>query len=257
MPIWRKSPVRRTSDTTGMPHIALITGASRGLGATLARFLATRDFSLVLNARSERDLNRLADDLRTTGASVHAHAGDIADEATRRTLVDITRDLGGLDLLVNNASTLGGIAPLARVNLATLDRVLTVNLVAPLALIAQALSLLATRRGLVVNISSDTAVSAYPGWGVYGASKAALDLATRTWANELSTRGISLVAVDPGDMRTDMHQEAFLGEDISDRPLPEVTLPFWAWLLDQDRAAINGQRFSAQQHQPLVTEVRA
>jgi NAD(P)-dependent dehydrogenase (short-subunit alcohol dehydrogenase family) len=240
-----------------MTSIALITGASRGLGATLARFLATRDFSLVLNARSERELTRLADELRATGATVHSQAGDIANDATRGALVDIARDLGGLDLLVNNASTLGGIAPLARVNVATLDRVLNVNLVAPLALTAQALPLLAARRGLVVNVSSDAAVGAYPGWGVYGASKAALDLATRTWANELSTRGISLVAVDPGDMRTDMHQEAFLGEDISDRPLPEVTLPFWAWLFAQDRAAISGQRFSAQQHQPVTTEVRA
>jgi NAD(P)-dependent dehydrogenase (short-subunit alcohol dehydrogenase family) len=240
-----------------MTHIALITGASRGLGATLARFLAAREFSLVLNARSERDLNRLAEELRATGASIHSQAGDIADEATRKALVDSARDLGGLDLLINNASTLGGIAPLARVNLATLDRVLHVNLIAPLALTAQALPLLAARHGLVVNVSSDAAVGAYPGWGVYGASKAALDLATRTWANELATRGISLVAVDPGDMRTDMHQEAFLGEDISDRPLPDVTLPFWAWLLDQDRGAINGQRFSAQQHQSLTTEVRA
>jgi NAD(P)-dependent dehydrogenase (short-subunit alcohol dehydrogenase family) len=240
-----------------MTHIALITGASRGLGATLARFLAARHYSLVLNARSERDLNRQADELRATGATIHARAGDIADEATRRALVDTARELGGLDLLVNNASTLGGIAPLARVNVATLDRVLNVNLVAPLALTAQALPLLAVCRGLVVNISSDAALGAYPGWGVYGASKAALDLATRTWANELSTRGISLVAVDPGDMRTDMHQEAFLGEDISDRPLPEVTLPFWAWLLEQDRTAINGQRFNAQQHQALPTEVRA
>jgi NAD(P)-dependent dehydrogenase (short-subunit alcohol dehydrogenase family) len=240
-----------------MTHIALITGASRGLGATLARFLAARDFSLVLNARSERDLIRQADELRASGATVHAHAGDIADEATRRALIARTRDLGGLDLLVNNASTLGGIAPLARVTVAVLEHVFAVNLTAPLALTAEALPLLAARRGLVVNISSDAALGAYPGWGVYGASKAALDLATRTWANELSTRGISLVAVDPGDMRTDMHQEAFLGEDISDRPLPEVTLPFWAWLLEQDRTTINGQRFSAQQHQAVATEVRA
>ncbi len=239
-----------------MNNIALITGASRGLGATFARFLATRNFSLILNARNERALNQVAQDLRTAGASVHSHAGDIADDATRQALVAIGRDLGGLDLLVNNASTLGGIAPLARVNVATLDRVLTVNLIAPLALTAQALPLLAARHGLVINVSSDAAVGAYAGWGVYGASKAALDLATRTWANELSTRGVTLVAVDPGDMRTDMHQEAFLGEDISDRPLPEVTLPFWQWLLDQDRVAINGQRFSAPQHQPLATEVR-
>ena len=97
-----------------------------------------------------------------------------------------------------------------------------------------AVPLLAERRGLIVNITSDAATAAYPGWGPYGATKAALELLTRTLAAELREQGVSAVLVDPGDMRTRMHQEAFPGEDISDRPLPEVTMPFWNWLFDQD-----------------------
>jgi NAD(P)-dependent dehydrogenase (short-subunit alcohol dehydrogenase family) len=110
-----------------------------------------------------------------------------------------------------------------------------------------ALPLLRTRRGLIVNITSDAATAAYPGWGPYGATKAALELLTRTLAIELRDQGVSAVLVDPGDMQTRMHQEAFPGEDISDRPLPEITAPFWNWLFDQDPAAIRGQRFAAQQ----------
>jgi NAD(P)-dependent dehydrogenase (short-subunit alcohol dehydrogenase family) len=97
-----------------------------------------------------------------------------------------------------------------------------------------------------VNITSDAATAAYPGWGPYGATKAALELLTRTLASELRGRGVSAVLVDPGDMRTRMHQEAFPGQDISDRPLPEVTVPFWNWLLDQDPRTVSGERFAAQ-----------
>jgi NAD(P)-dependent dehydrogenase (short-subunit alcohol dehydrogenase family) len=125
-------------------------------------------------------------------------------------------------------------------------RVFDVNVFAPLALIQEALPLLKDRGGLVVNLSSDAAKGGYPGWGAYGASKAALDLISLTLANELGDVGVSAVAVDPGDMRTEMHQAAFPGEDISDRPLPEVTVPFWAWLFGQDRAAISGGRYQAQ-----------
>ena len=105
---------------------------------------------------------------------------------------------------------------------------------------------LKSSKGLVVNISSDAAIGAYETWGAYGSSKAALDLISLTLANELRSDKIAVVSVDPGDMRTDMHQNAFPGQDISDRPLPEVTLPFWAWLFGQDRLAITGQRFQAQ-----------
>ena len=104
-----------------------------------------------------------------------------------------------------------------------------------------AVPLLAERRGLIVNITSDAASAAYPGWGPYGASKAALELLTRTLADELRDQAVSAVLVDPGDMRTRMHQDAFPAEDISDRPLPEVTLPFWNWLFDQDPETVRGR----------------
>ena len=123
---------------------------------------------------------------------------------------------------------------------------MAVNLLAPLGLAQEVVPLLEQSGGLIVNISSDAAVGGYPGWGGYGASKAALDLISVTLANELRDEGIGVVSVDPGDMRTHMQQEAFPGEDISDRPLPEATLPFWAWLLGQNPLAVSGQRYRAQ-----------
>ena len=116
----------------------------------------------------------------------------------------------------------------------------------PLLEMARSSPLLKRSGGLVVNISSDAAIGGYEGWGGYGASKAALDLASLTLANELREDGVGVVSVDPGDMRTQMHQAAFPGEDISDRPLPESTLPFWAWLLNQDVLSISGSRYQAQ-----------
>ena len=123
---------------------------------------------------------------------------------------------------------------------------LETNLVAPIALIQESLSQLEKTRGLIVNISSDASQEGYERWGIYGSSKAALDLASKTLAAELRPRHVSVVSVDPGDMRTRMQQDAFPGEDISDRPLPEVTLPFWAWLVSQDPARITGMRYQAQ-----------
>jgi NAD(P)-dependent dehydrogenase (short-subunit alcohol dehydrogenase family) len=228
-----------------MTRIALVTGASRGLGATVARVLARRNFDLVLSARGVEDLERSAADLRSGGIVIARH-GDLAEPFTRQTLIDAVRYLGGLDVLINNASELGGLAALAGTTAAHLERVLGVNVLAPLALTQAALPLLESRRGLIVNISSDAATGAYPGWGAYGASKAALDLISRTLAAELAPGRVGVVSVDPGDMRTRMHQEAFPGEDISDRPLPEVTVPFWDWLLDQDPMAVTGTRFKAQ-----------
>ena len=127
-----------------------------------------------------------------------------------------------------------------------LRRVFEVNVIAPLALIRTCLPVLKKSRGLVVNITSDASRGGYPGWGGYGSSKAALDLLSKTLANELREAGVGVVAVDPGDLRTQMHQDAFPGQDISDRPLPEVTLPFWAWLEGQDPLRVTGQRFEAQ-----------
>jgi NAD(P)-dependent dehydrogenase (short-subunit alcohol dehydrogenase family) len=227
--------------------LAIVTGGSRGLGAVLARLLADRGYALVLGARDERDLDETAAALRSDGATVLTVTGDVAAADARARLVAAARRFGRLDLLVNNASALGGIAPLAGYSLAEIDRVLQVNLIAPLALTQLALPLLEASRGLVINVSSDAAVAGYAGWGAYGASKAALELVSRTLATELQDRGVSVVSVDPGDMRTRMHQEAFPGEDISDRPLPDVTRAFWDWLLEQDPRRVTGERFRAQQ----------
>jgi NAD(P)-dependent dehydrogenase (short-subunit alcohol dehydrogenase family) len=228
-------------------RIALVTGASRGLGATLARLLAERDYDLVLSARTEPDLERLADELRSRRVTVITRHGDLADPFTRHTLVDAARYLGGLDLLINNASELGGLAPLTQVEPLRFEHLLRVNLIAPVTLLREAAPLLAARGGLAVHISSDAAQGAYPGWGAYGATKAALDLASRTLAAELAPARIGVVLVDPGDLRTRMHQEAYPGDDISDRPLPEVTRPFFEWLLEQDPVSVTGRRFQAQQ----------
>ena len=240
------------TDTT---QVALVTGASRGLGEVIARVLAERGHDLVIGARDQAALNRARERLTESRRRVVAIAGDITDDAVRRRWVDAARELGGLDVLVNNASELGAIGPLMAFDVQRFGRVFPVNTGAPIALIQLALPLLAARRGLIVNITSDAAHGAYAGWGPYGASKAALELLTRTLAAELLDQGVAAVLVDPGDMRTRMHQEAFPGEDISDRPLPDVTAPFWRWLFDQDREAIRAERFVAQQqdapwHQP-------
>ena len=227
-------------------RVAIITGASRGLGELLSGLLAGRGYDLVLNARGAERLEEVAETRRREGRRVAAVAGDI-DASVRERLVGAARELGGLDLLVNNASELGVIGPLLAFDVQRFGRVFPVNAGAPMALIQRAASLLAQRRGLVVNITSDAAHAAYPGWGPYGASKAALELLTKTLAAELRGDGVSAVIVDPGDMRTRMHQEAFPGADISDRPLPSVTAPFWNWLFDQDPASVSGERFAAQQ----------
>ena len=236
-------------------RVALVTGASRGLGRVIAGVLATRGHDLVVGARDAVALEGAADALSAAGSRVVAVEGDITDASVRQRLIDAARTLGGLDLLVNNASELGGIGPLLRFDVPRLGRIFPVNVGAPLALIQLAVPLLAARRGLIVNITSDAASGAYPGWGPYGASKAALELITRTLAAELRDEGVSAVIVDPGDMRTRMHHEAFPLEDISDRPLPDVTAPFWHWLFDQDPVEVSGRRFAAQQeraewHQP-------
>ena len=228
-----------------MSRVALITGSSRGLGFTLADFLAAQGYDLVLTARDQEVLENSAAKLRETArGQVTALAGDVSDAEHQEALLEKAEELGGLDLLVNNASDLGLSPPplLKDYPLERLETLYRVNVFAPLRLVQKALPLLQKKNGLVVNLSSDAAVGGYEGWGGYGSSKAALDLLTSTLANE----GVNAVSVDPGDMRTDMHQAAFPGEDISDRPLPEVTLPFWAWLLGQNPQEVSGGRFQAQ-----------
>jgi NAD(P)-dependent dehydrogenase (short-subunit alcohol dehydrogenase family) len=213
----------------------------------IARVLGRRGYRLVIGGRDRDALAAAAGELSRLAPAVSPVAGDITDAAVRAALIDAARALGGLDVLVNNASELGGIGPLLAFDVPRFSRLFPVNVGAPMVLTQMAVPLLAERRGLIVNITSDAATAAYPGWGPYGATKAALELLTRTLAVELREQGVSAVLVDPGDMRTRMHQDAFPGEDISDRPLPEVTVPFWNWLFDQEPADIRGQRFAAQQ----------
>ncbi len=238
-----------------MSRVALVTGSSLGLGFTLADFLAAQGYDLVLTARNEEVLEDSAAKIRGAARGrVIALAGDVSEAAHRKALIDKVAELGGLDLLVNNASDLGP-SPLPHLKdypLERLERLYHVNVFAPLGLIQGALPLLRDD-GLIVNLSSDAARGAYEGWGGYGSSKAALDLLTATLVNE----GVRAVSVDPGDMRTAMHQAAFPGEDISDRPLPEVTLPFWAWLLGQDPKEVSGGRFQAQGERWEVKAVSA
>lgn len=235
------------SGSLSAEKVALITGASRGLGKVLTHFLAAGGYALILVARGEEELNATADEIRKI-SSVQVVRGDVANPKDRDRMIRAARSSGRLDLLVNNASDLGAtpLPPLTKADHARFLKVLEVNTLAPLALIQKALPLLVRSHGLVVNISSDAAVGGYPGWGVYGASKAALDLVTKTLGQELREEGVAVVSVDPGDMRTAMHQDAYPGQDISDRPLPDVTVPFWAWLFSQSPMKISGGRFQAQ-----------
>jgi NAD(P)-dependent dehydrogenase (short-subunit alcohol dehydrogenase family) len=217
-----------------MEKVALVTGASRGLGLALARALAARGWRLIVDARGAAALEDARAELAAS-TEVHALHGDVADETHRGALVAKATELGRLDLLVNNASVLGAspLPPLAAYPLATLEDVLRVNVLAPLALVQGALPLLARSEGRIVNVTSDAAVEGYEGWGGYGASKAALDQLTNVLAAEQP--GLRIYAVDPGDMNTRMHQEAFPGEDISDRPPPEDSVPGLLVLVEGDR----------------------
>jgi NAD(P)-dependent dehydrogenase (short-subunit alcohol dehydrogenase family) len=200
---------------------ALITGASRGLGLALARELARRSWRLVVDARGAEALEAVRAEL-AAATEVVALAGDVADPEHRRALVAAAGPR--IDLLVNNASVLGPSPQpaLADYPLAALEHVYRVNVLGPLGLVQAALPAL-HRGACVVNVTSDAGAEAYEGWGGYGSSKAALEHLTRTLAAEHPE--LRFLAVDPGDMNTRMHQEAFPGEDISDRPPPEASVP--------------------------------
>jgi NAD(P)-dependent dehydrogenase (short-subunit alcohol dehydrogenase family) len=201
--------------------VALVTGASQGLGLALTRALDAAGWRLVVDARNADVLRRAVADL--TG--VTAVPGDVTDPGHRAELAATVAGLGRLDLLVHNASALGPspLPPLADLPVADLERILAVNVLAPLALTQLLLDHLRAARGTLVAVSSDAAVEAYEGWGGYGSSKAALDHLTAVLAAE--NPDLHVYAVDPGDMNTAMHQRAFPGEDISDRPLPETVVP--------------------------------
>lgn len=205
-----------------MQPVALITGASRGLGLALARALADDGWALILDARGAEALDEARTALATQ-TTVVAIPGDLTDPAHRAMLADAARHAGGVDLLVNNASILGPSPQPALLDypLDVLERVYRTNVIAPLALI-QAVRPLLRPGTRIVNITSDAAVEPYPGWGGYGSSKAALAQLSNVLAAE--NPALRVYWVDPGDMRTQMHQEAFPGEDISDRPLPETSV---------------------------------
>lgn len=206
---------------------ALITGASAGLGKALTTELIARGWRVVITARGQDRLDRFACELRATNrhSRVIALAGDVADPGHRARLVAEIDHGGSLDLLVNNASTLGPtpLGPLGGLSMTDLTRLFAVNTIAPFALTTALLPVLARSKGTVVDISSDASVEHYPDWGGYGASKAALDHLTLTLGTE--NHDIACYAVDPGDMRTDMQQAAFPGEDISDRRSPVDVVP--------------------------------
>lgn len=208
----------------GLMPVAIITGASRGFGRALARALTNEGWNLVIDARDPQALRSSTEALGQS-AVVRAVPGDVADGAHRAALVAAAAELGGIDLLVNNASVLGPSPQpgLADYPLDILAHVFEVNTLAPLALAQLALPRLRERHGVIVNVTSDAAVEPYEGWGGYGSSKAALEqLGNVLGAEEPLVR---VYTFDPGDMRTQMHQEAFPGEDISDRPEPETVVP--------------------------------
>ncbi len=199
---------------------AIVTGASQGLGHAVAAELAAAGWDLVVDARTAPDLRAAAAHLDALGPGrVTANPGDVTDHAHLAALVESAGET--LRLVVNNAGTLGPspLPALAEYPVQGLEQVLAANVVAPLRLIQLALPALRANRGVVVNVTSDAAVEAYPGWGGYGASKAALEQLSHVLAAE--EPGVRVYRLDPGDLRTAMHQAAFPGEDISDRALPE------------------------------------
>ncbi|QES52676.1 short-chain dehydrogenase [Streptomyces venezuelae] len=206
--------------------VALVTGASRGLGRALAGELAGRGWDLVLGARSGALLAEAAEELSKGGGRVVAVAGDVSEAAYRAELVAAARGLGGLDLLVNNAAVLGAepLVPLAEQPLEAFRAALETNVVAPLGLVQEALGLLRdSARGAVLNLSSDAAVAAYRTWGAYGSTKAAVDLMSAVLAVE--EPGLRVWWADPGSMATRMMAAAEPEEDLAALPRPEEVAP--------------------------------
>lgn len=217
--------------------VAIITGASKGLGRALAGALAARGWDLVLDARTTEVLRETAAELEAHGTRVTAVSGDVTDAGHRTELVAAAEKLGGVDLLVSNASALGA-EPLVRLDALPLEglrRALEVNVVAALGLVQEALPLLrASEAGTVITVSSDAAAEAYGTWGGYGASKAALDQLAAVLGEE--EPGLRVWAVDPGDMATDLYAAA-VPDDDDPRPAPAGVVPAFLRLLDERPAS--------------------
>ena len=232
-------------------QVALITGASQGLGLAIARLYAQRGLRLILTARGGEALERARREL-SSDTDVFAVAGDVADTAHVDRLANAGLErFGRIDVLINNASELG-LSPmpvLEDLEIQTFERILRVNLVAPLHLIRHVLPSMRERgTGLIVNVTSDAGVQAYPTWGGYGASKAGLEQLSRILAAELEGSGVRVYVVDPGDMNTAMHQAAEPGVDLSHLPTPDQVAPAFVQLLDE--SAPSG-RFEAQTLVPI------
>src|SRR6516165_3372890 len=238
-------------------RIALVTGASRGLGRALAAGLAREGYDLILDARTAGDLNAAADHIRGAATAVPgavtAIPGDVTDPAHRADLLRAVQHAGRLDLLVNNAGTLGAspLPALADYPVDELRAAFEVNVIAPIALTQLLLPLLRASGGAVLNITSYAGVEAYAGWGGYGAAKAALEQASNVLAaEELALR---VWWADPGDLRTDMHQLAFPGEDISDRPEPESVVPAFVRLISERLPSGRYRAAHLMPHEPVVS----
>jgi len=211
---------------------ALITGASRGLGFALARELAKKGWTLIIDGRNLGALETASKDL-SQYSQVSAVPGDVGENQHRQALAEAARELGGLDAVINNASILGPSPQpeLLEYPLDFIEEVFRVNVIAPLAIL-QAVQDYMRPGARIINITSDAGLEAYPGWGGYGSSKAALEHLSAILAAE--NPSWKVYWVDPGDMRTQMQQEAFPGQDISDRPLPETSVPGLLALLEED-----------------------
>ncbi len=229
--------------------VVLITGSSKGLGRALAHAYADAGARLIINARGEAPLEATRKELEAKGAQVLAVVAD----ATKPTDIARLRDaalerFGRIDVLINNAGILG---PSPRPNLADFEaldlaELFRANTIGPI-LMTQAVlpHMLRQKRGLIINVTSDAGQTGYPGWGGYGATKAALELVTESWAAELEGTGVRVNAVNPGDLKTDMHQLAFPGEDISDRLDPFTVTDVFVWLATEAAASVTGQRYDA------------
>jgi NAD(P)-dependent dehydrogenase (short-subunit alcohol dehydrogenase family) len=211
-----------------MTKTAIVTGGSKGFGRAVASDLTDHGWHVIIDGRDAEALRRAATEIGAT-----AVPGDVTAPDHRRRLVQEAARAGRLDALVNNASTLGALPlpSLESYDLSSLREVFETNVFAPLALVQLAVPMLALSAGAVINVTSDAAIEAYPGWGGYGASKAALEQVSNVLGAELGPTRVWWL--DPGDMRTDMHQQAFPGEDISDRPPPEMFAPVVRALLER------------------------